>query len=85
MWIGTSDMAKRVFRILYVEDNPADVFLVRTILETLTWEVQLESVRDGEDGLNFLRRKGCYGGQKARLGALGPKQLPPEGGRLMCD
>jgi len=44
MRIGTSDMAKRVFRILYVEDNPADVFLVRTILETLTWEVQLESV-----------------------------------------
>src|SRR3954447_10589751 len=27
------------------------------ILETLTWEVQLESVRDGEDGLNFLRRQ----------------------------
>jgi two-component system response regulator len=46
--------------LLVVEDNPADVLLVRTALAELDSEVQVHSVGNGEEALDFVGRKGRH-------------------------
>ncbi|HEX7893701.1 MAG TPA: response regulator [Terriglobales bacterium] len=46
--------------ILMVDDNPADVDLAREALGTSRRRFRLQSVRDGEEALAFLGRKGEY-------------------------
>lgn len=43
--------------ILIVEDNPADVRLMREVLRDLEPPVKLHVAPDGEDALSFLQRK----------------------------
>ena len=43
-------------RILLIEDNAGDVFLVRRALEKWGLEADLTIVRDGEEALRFLDR-----------------------------
>jgi two-component system, chemotaxis family, response regulator Rcp1 len=47
--------------ILIVEDNPADVRLMREVLRDLEPPVRLHVCPDGDDALQFLRREGKYG------------------------
>jgi CheY-like chemotaxis protein len=49
-----------MLEILYVEDNPADVFLLSTALGRIDSGLVLKSVGDGEAALEFLRSSnGC--------------------------
>jgi two-component system, chemotaxis family, response regulator Rcp1 len=50
----------RPVNLLLVEDNPADVYLMREVLENLYVQAQLYVVADGEVALAFLRREGHY-------------------------
>src|SRR5262249_53878364 len=45
--------------ILLVEDNPADVFLVREALKQMN-DANLHVVTNGQDALFFIRREGAY-------------------------
>lgn len=45
--------------ILLVEDNPADVFLVREALKPTNGNI-LRVVTDGQEALSFVRREGIY-------------------------
>jgi len=46
--------------VLLVDDNPADIDLTRDVLGKSKGHFHLHSVKDGEDALSFLRRKGGY-------------------------
>jgi two-component system, chemotaxis family, response regulator Rcp1 len=46
--------------ILLVEDNPADVRLIREMLKDVQIPTFLNTVDDGEQALAFLRREGQY-------------------------
>ena len=48
--------------ILIVEDNPADVRLMREALKETAPPVNIHVAADGEEALQFLRRQGPYGG-----------------------
>ena len=45
-----------MLEILYVEDNPADVFLISTAIRKIDSDLILTSVGDGEAALEFLHR-----------------------------
>jgi two-component system, chemotaxis family, response regulator Rcp1 len=51
---------KLVPEILIVDDNPADVVLVREALANSTYRSRLNSVEDGALAMSFLNRKGRY-------------------------
>lgn len=46
--------------ILLVEDNEADIVLTKNALKTLKLQNNLSVCRDGEEGLNFLYKRGEY-------------------------
>ncbi|HWE49764.1 MAG TPA: response regulator [Bryobacteraceae bacterium] len=49
-----------MLEILYVEDNPADVFLLSTAIKRINSALVMTSVGDGEKALEFLRNaSGC--------------------------
>lgn len=47
--------------ILVVEDNPADVRLIREALREMSPPINIHTVQNGEQALQFLRRQGQYG------------------------
>jgi CheY-like chemotaxis protein len=52
----------RPLEILLVEDNPADVVLVREGLKATTIKHHLHTVVDGEEASDFIRRQGRFEG-----------------------
>ncbi|MBI4565678.1 MAG: response regulator [Planctomycetes bacterium] len=46
--------------ILYVEDNPADVYLTEQALNEIRVTNRLHVVKDGEEAVDFLRRQGAH-------------------------
>jgi CheY-like chemotaxis protein len=54
---GTST---EVFRLLYIEDNPSDVGLVREALEKFRFEIALTALDTGDKALAFLNRGNGY-------------------------
>jgi two-component system, chemotaxis family, response regulator Rcp1 len=50
----------RTYRILMVEDNPADVVIVREILKDSATSYEISVVDSGENALPFLRKQGNY-------------------------
>jgi len=48
-------------QILLVEDNPMDVLMTREALKDWKIKHSLHVVQDGEEALDFLFRRGCYG------------------------
>ena len=49
-----------MLEILYVEDNPADVYLLSTAIKRINSALVMTSVGDGEKALEFLRKaSGC--------------------------
>jgi len=48
-------------QILLVEDNPIDVLMIGEALKTWKIKYCLHVVQDGEEALEFLFRRGCYG------------------------
>lgn len=50
----------RPIEILLVEDNEADIVLTKNALKTLKLQNSLSVCRDGEEGLDFLYKRGKY-------------------------
>lgn len=50
----------RPIEILLVEDNEADIVLTKNALKTLKLQNNLSVCRDGEEGLDFLYKRGQY-------------------------
>ena len=59
-------MAFREVEILLVEDNPDDEFLVLRALRKHKVSNRVHVVRDGEEALNFIFRRGPYEEEQAR-------------------
>ncbi len=51
-----------IFDILLLEDNPADIYLLRQALKGAGLDFELTVIEDGADGLAFARRQGKYEG-----------------------
>ena len=47
-------------RILIIEDSSADVYLLGRALDKQDRRVELTCLADGDDALDFIRRKGAY-------------------------
>src|ERR1700683_3975102 len=52
--------SESLWRILLVEDNPADVHLWRLALKESGLNFELSVLLDGAEGLTFVRRQGKY-------------------------
>lgn len=52
--------AAQTFKILLMEDNPADVYLFRESLKAAELKVDLTIIENGADGLAFARREDQY-------------------------
>ena len=70
-------MQAEPFRILLVEDNDADVYLLRKALENAALNFELIVIDDGAEALAYARSEGKYSG------AARPERAPPavEAGR----
>ncbi len=53
-------MQQRPIEILHVEDNPGDIKLAEIALAELTSATRVHVVTDGDQAINFLRRRGTY-------------------------
>jgi two-component system, chemotaxis family, response regulator Rcp1 len=51
-----------VFRILVVDDNSTDVFVLRETLKTFARPCHVDWVKDGLEALDFLHRRGSHAG-----------------------
>ena len=56
----TIPLSKTRSEVLLVDDNPADVDLIREILGSCKHHYHVSSVNDGEDAISFLHRRGEY-------------------------
>ncbi len=48
------------FRILIVEDNPADIRLTKVAIQKSEIDYHLDVVKDGVEAINFLKKLGKY-------------------------
>ena len=48
------------FRILIVEDNPADIRLTKVAIQKSEIDCHLDVVKDGVEAINFLKKLGKY-------------------------
>lgn len=58
--MNSSLVGGRLFEVLLVEDNPGDARLTRIALEEGKVRINLNTVEDGVEALEFLRRHGKY-------------------------
>jgi CheY-like chemotaxis protein len=56
----TSAPDRPIFRILLLEDNPADVYLLRHALNDAGVKVEFTVIEDGADGLAFVTTEGRH-------------------------
>lgn len=56
---------RRIRIVLIVDDNPADLDLAREALHDKAYRSRIDTASDGEEALDFLRKKGIYA-EKAR-------------------
>jgi two-component system response regulator len=74
------DLRSRTFRILLVEDNPADVYLLRQALSAAGLSVEWTVIDDGGEALAFGRRQGKYAALPIPDLAVIDLNLPKTGG-----
>ncbi len=53
----------QAIRILVVEDNRADAIFIQEAFKQSKLSIHVDIVEDGDDALDYLRRKGKYSGQ----------------------
>lgn len=56
------ELGKRKIRVFAIEDNPADVHLLRLALESAEIDYELTVIDDGGDALDFIGQRGKYTG-----------------------
>lgn len=69
-----------MFEILLVEDNPADIQIMRAALEGSRGTNLLYAAKRGKEALDFLRRKGSFNGAKRPDLILLDLNMPGMGG-----
>ena len=79
----TSSLAR--VRILLVEDNPADVYLIRQALNEAPFAYELIVCPDGDDALQLLRGMGANGGESMPQMVLLDLNLPRVDGPVILD
>lgn len=73
-------MSAEQYRILLVEDNAADTYLLRKALEKANVSCELTEIDDGEEALAFVRREGKYAEVSAPDLAVLDLNLPKHSG-----
>jgi chemotaxis family two-component system response regulator Rcp1 len=76
----TSTPLGQIFHILLLEDNPADIYLLRQALNNAGVNFDLTVIQDGAEGLAFARRQGQYEGSFIPDLAVLDMNLPKGGG-----
>lgn len=79
----TTTRPQQIFHILLLEDNPADVYLLRQALENAGVDFDLTVLKNGADGLAFARRQGEYEGGLIPDLAVFDLNLPKGGGEAV--
>jgi CheY-like chemotaxis protein len=74
-----------MFRILLVEDNEADIYLLRLALKEAALDVELTIIKDGADALAFARQQGKYAGIPAPDLVVLDMNLPKNGGAEVLE
>jgi two-component system, chemotaxis family, response regulator Rcp1 len=69
--------------VLMVDDNPADVNLVREALKENAHRSQIDTVGDGEEAMAFLHRKGIHAGKLRPDLVILDLSLPKKDGRAV--
>jgi len=76
----TGGPALPAFRILLVEDNAADTYLLRRALKDAGLNVELTVIEDGAEALAFVRHEGKYAARPIPDLAVLDLNLPKLGG-----
>jgi CheY-like chemotaxis protein len=80
-----NELDSQAFRILLVEDNPADVYLLRQALDGAGLNVELTVIEDGGEALAFGRRQGKYAAVPIPDLAVIDLNLPKSGGAAVLE
>ncbi len=75
----------RTYSILLVEDNPGDVRLTQEAFKEGKRDIKLETVPDGAEALEFLRKQGNYAGKATPDLILLDLNLPKWSGREVLE
>jgi two-component system, chemotaxis family, response regulator Rcp1 len=76
----TNTPLPQIFHIMLLEDNLADIYLLRRALKNAGVNFELTVIEDGADGLAFARRQGKYEGSLIPDLAVLDLNLPKGGG-----
>jgi CheY-like chemotaxis protein len=79
--MSTTEQAVETVHILLVEDNPADVRLTREVLSEGRIANRLHSVGDGEQAMDFLRKRNTFASSPRPQLILLDLNLPRKDGR----
>lgn len=77
--------AGRAIEILLVEDDPGDELITREALEHNKFQNRLHVAHDGEEGLDFLYKRGQFEGAPRPDLILLDLNLPKYGGRQLLE
>ena len=80
-----SDGTARLPRILIVEDNPGDVRLIQEAFQETGRAHEAVVARDGVEAVNYLFRRGEFGGAPRPDLILLDLNLPKKGGREVLE
>ena len=53
-------MKNNALRILLMEDDAGDAEIICEVLQEAAFDVTIDRVHDGEEGMRFLRREGFF-------------------------
>jgi chemotaxis family two-component system response regulator Rcp1 len=83
MSVSMSGPMKDIRIVLMVDDNPADVDLAREALKENSPRSQVNTVGDGEQAIDFLKRKGIHADQPRPDLVILDLNLPKKDGRAV--
>jgi two-component system, chemotaxis family, response regulator Rcp1 len=69
--------------VLLVDDNPADADLIGEVLSRSLSPVDVSSVRDGQQAIDFLRRRGAYASSSRPVLVVLDLSMPGKDGRFV--
>ena len=76
-------MDNKPAKILVIEDNPADVFLLRFALNSFREEYELELLRDGDEAIRFVHEQRTISADPQPCVIVLDLNLPKEDGKAV--